>query len=658
VAAPSNSGALASGQDLTVQVTVSNDSSDSVESGTAQLSIGDTAFTSRSSLSDWFSDSGATSLTPRALASSPTTSLFAGESQPLTITVPAASVGLGVAGVYPITVTLVSGTTTVATSRSAIAWNPTNVNPVPVVVAAPLTVPTSADNTDFLSAAQLTKFTAPAGILTQQLGDFQQTNLAVGIDPRIIASIRVLGKSAPQSAKDWLTALEALPNETFPLQWADADLTAGLHAGLPTVLATEPLDYAINPSLFGPAPTPPTNGATPTPTPTATANPSVPSLPTSESLVAWNYTLPKLEWPAANSVVDADLPKLTASGISSIILQSTNIAPITSSAYAGASAQIGDTAVAVTDATLSDYLQTAIRASTHGEWLSSMTKLATGLDQLSVETPNGAPQMLLTLGPNWASDSLELSHSLADLYGKSWVSRGSLEQIKKATPTASKIVEKKESDFRNDRVKSMLTYEASTVAFSSAAANPQAVNSSRRLVLMSVLSNEWVAKSSAWDKASTKFNVESAAIVNSVQIVDSSAVNFLANQGSLPVTVSNKYTQAVTVLVTAKPASNQLYLEKKNSSISLTLNANEQRKALIPVHSVSNGKVIVRVTLYSSTGVQIGVTRSIEVNVHAGWETIGTLVFAALVFGIFGFGIVRNILKRRKGATEPENTQE
>jgi hypothetical protein len=38
------------------------------------------------------------------------------------------------------------------------------------------------------------------------------------------------------------------------------------------------------------------------------------------------------------------------------------------------------------------------------------------------------------------------------------------------------------------------------------------------------------------------------------------------------------------------------------------------------------------------------------VNVNAGWETTGTLIFAALVVGLFAFGIVRNIRKRRKAA--------
>jgi hypothetical protein len=48
-----------------------------------------------------------------------------------------------------------------------------------------------------------------------------------------------------------------------------------------------------------------------------------------------------------------------------------------------------------------------------------------------------------------------------------------------------------------------------------------------------------------------------------------------------------------------------------------------------------------------------------NINVQAGWETFGTLIFAALVVGIFAFGLVRNIRKRgRATAADPKPVEE
>jgi hypothetical protein len=57
--------------------------------------------------------------------------------------------------------------------------------------------------------------------------------------------------------------------------------------------------------------------------------------------------------------------------------------------------------------------------------------------------------------------------------------------------------------------------------------------------------------------------------------------------------------------------------------------------------------VVVDVSLSSKNGHAVGVTKSINTDVQAAWETVGTLVFGALVVGIFGFGIFRNIRSRR-----------
>ena len=123
---------------------------------------------------------------------------------------------------------------------------------VTVAIAVPLVVPASAE--EFLTAELLEQYTAEQGILTRELDAVFGRPVAIGIDPRIIASIRLLGSSAPASAVAWLQRLESAPNQTFPLGYADADVTLQTQAGSATVLAPETFDFAIDPALFATTP--------------------------------------------------------------------------------------------------------------------------------------------------------------------------------------------------------------------------------------------------------------------------------------------------------------------------------------------------------------------------------------------------------------------
>jgi hypothetical protein len=281
-----------------------------------------------------------------------------------------------------------------------------------------------------------------------------------------------------------------------------------------------------------------------------------------------------------------------------------------------------------------------------------MAKLTTSVDQISILSKGTAPLMLATLDRNWSNDARQLPHTLNVLYAQSLASQATLSRVMTATPITTTIANKPETATRTARVRAMLDAENQEVAFSSVSATPQALTSSRRLALLSLLSNEWSPNSTAWDTASTQFLTDTNNVVQSVQLVDSSTVLFLTDQGALPITVGNKLDQTVTVYITVRPETTQLSVDKKYSRVALTLDPESQRKAQVPVQSLSNGKVAVTVTLYALDGTAIGTTKSININVQAGWETVGTLIFGALVVALFGFGIFRNVRKRRKARGE------
>jgi hypothetical protein len=69
----------------------------------------------------------------------------------------------------------------------------------------------------------------------------------------------------------------------------------------------------------------------------------------------------------------------------------------------------------------------------------------------------------------------------------------------------------------------------------------------------------------------------------------------------------------------------------------------------VPVSAaVGNGDVVLRVTLFTLNGTPLGQPAPIDVSVRADWEGVGASIFAVLVVGFFGFGIWRNIVRRRR----------
>ena len=631
-------GDLGAGEDLRVFVTVANATSTATSAATATVSVATAPVSSRSSLADWFSGANKTNLAGKSTATAPVPGVLAGLSTGVQVGVPATSLPFAAAGVYPISVTVTSAGKVLGVARSAVAWNVTSTAPVPVAIAVPLTVP--AGESEFLTAAQLSTYTAPGGVLTRELGDVQNLGVAVGIDPRVIASIRILGKTAPQTAMDWLKQLQDLPNETFPLAWADADLTAPIHAGQKSVLETKGFDYAINPNLF-PATAPET-----TPTATPKPGPVAPVVPTNTSLVSWNYTMPLLSWPTENSVETSDLTVLGQAGITSLILSSTNVDQGGNSGLSGAPAKAGNTGIAVSDAVLSGYLRTAIQSTTRATSTEAMTELTTTLALVSLESGPTPRPVVLTLGRNWADADTNFERSVSEINSRSWTSTALLSTVFGDSPGQVKIVKRSEAPSRIALVESLLAGEQRVVAFAPIAEDPDALTAAIRLKLLSLLSNEWTART--WTPAADSFRTQMSKIVQSVQVDPSSPALALADQTSLPVKVSNDLDQDVTVQLSVRSTTTLVTIEKKYRLQSITVEAGSQSRVQVPIQALSNGKAQIVATLYSSTGVQVGKSVTIKVDVQAGWETIGTLIFAALVVALFAFGIIRNIRKRRK----------
>jgi hypothetical protein len=262
----------------------------------------------------------------------------------------------------------------------------------------------------------------------------------------------------------------------------------------------------------------------------------------------------------------------------------------------------------------------------------------------------GETQVLATIDRSILFAGGRLAETLSQLAVDSTVSMVPLSSIVAGAGTAATVVDAPQAADRVALASPMFDAERAEQQFASVAENPLAITAPRRLVLLSVLANQWQSNLAAWPSAARDFLSTSTDLVSSVEIVASSRINLLADRATLPIAVSNGLDQAVTVYISVRADSGLLAVE--SSRVKLVIEPNSQGKGQIPVQAISNGTVGLTMSLTSASGVPIGSQTRTEINVQAGWETPVVIVIAALIVAMFGFGIIRTILRRRKRAND------
>jgi hypothetical protein len=649
---PAAFGVLKPGEDLLISGTVSNGTSSLVAAGTASVSIDRTRVDTRRSLRNWLANAtdgdGPHATTEIYQTVSP--AIPAGETRTMYLVVPAGTLGLdpdpSAWGVRAIKVRIASAGSEAAAANSSIVWNPGGpFQPTRLSVVVPIGTPPA--TTGLISSQDLTAYTAPDGVLSKELDQAVDRRVALAVDPMVIASIRILGSSAPESARNWLDRLRAASNNTFALSYADADLAALSQSGTGALLA--PTDFTIDPKLF----------ATPlnTPTPSATADasggsspgattPSEPALPTSQTILDWKYTIPGVAWPQDDTVRAQDLTTFQQNKLTTTILSSNNVNYGDLDYTPSAAATVDGHAAVVADDTVSQLFRKAVLAPSTLAWQQAMTELSASIAMITWQRPDAATTLVATLGRNYPTDAFRLADTLTGLDSLPWIASSSLSAAASMTPISASVVNKPEDPSRLAQVTALITAESSVTTFSAVLQIPFLLTGPQRLNLLATLSNGW-AHDAAKSKTAFQQYVQSAVkTIDSVTIVESSSIIQPSDKISLPVTVRNDLSFPVDVIVTVHSPSGILHIV--HNRVPLTVEANSQAGARIAVQSVANGDVELRVSLTSTSGTPISTPSFVDVDVQAQWETAITVIIGALLLVVFGFGIGRNVAKRRK----------
>ena len=510
---------------------------------------------------------------------------------------------------------------------------------VGVAVVVPLVLP--ADTTGLATAEDLALYTAPLGFLTRELDAAIDRPVAIAIDPMIIASIRVLGVSAPVSATQWLERLAGASNQTFALTYHDADLTLATQAGSATVPEPQSFAFTMDPANFAP-----TTDSTDTPTPAPTVDPNqpvLPAMPSTREVLDWPYSLDGIAWPRADSVVSTDLPAIEASGYGTTIVSSSNLSREGS---AGSVVDVAGQKVVVSDSAVSAAFDAAVNAPNDDDWVSALAKLSDAVVAAGRAQSGGSPAVMASLNRFIPFAGGRLADTLSALASSAAVEAIPLSRAMAAPSSPATIADEAQAADRVSLVSTVLSAERDEQQFASVAKDPLAITAPRRLELLALLSNQWASNPAGWPSLADNYLTASASIVNSVEVVAASGINLLADRATLPVSVTNKLDQAVTVFISVRP--DTALLAVGSSRVKLVIEPNSQGKGQIPVQAISNGTVEITVSLTSSSGVPIGTPTRTQINVQAGWETPVVIVIAVLVVAMFTFGIIRSILRRRR----------
>lgn len=510
--------------------------------------------------------------------------------------------------------------------------------PVRLAIVVPIVVPegTSA----LLSSASLEQYTSGNGLLSRELEAVYNRPVAIAIDPLIIASIRVLGSSAPKSAVTWLNRLRSASNESFALSFGDSNLTLTTQAGASTPLSVESLDFALDSANFDGAVTAPTRSARPSPTPEALR----PTLPTTADLFDWPYSLADVAWPRERTVDAADLKSLATAKYTTAILASDNVSH---SAPTSSSVVVGSMRALISDDPVSGALRSAVAAPSAPRWNAAMANLHHVL--AASGSRYGGTTIFATLDRAVPVSASHLKETITSIAADSSIKLVGLSAARGTSPISVSIVGRHQPAAELAVVHKLLAALAAEQRFASVVEKPEAITSERRLRLLRLLSNQWDAAAPTWQTAANRFLADSRDLRNGVSVVTNGSFNLLADRGALPIAVRNDLDQEVTVFVNVRPRT--AILAVTDTSVKLVLEPHSQGSSQVPVQAISNGTVGVDISLADSTGQRIGSATTARINVQAGWETPAVVVFALLVFAVFGFGIVRRVLRRE----EPNN---
>ncbi len=518
-------------------------------------------------------------------------------------------------GVVGIDVEADSPEVTVTTARTSVVWAPTEVPAVAkFATIVPLVAP--ATSSSVLTAAELAALTKPGGFLDSQLSA-AATASAVAVDPRIVASVYRRGSSAPKGAVDWVAHLLALQGDSFWLQYADADFALEGQVGFASVL------HLSDDEVFGQA---------------------------AQSTASWwSPTLSNVLWAEPDTLTNASITAATSSAPLPTLIAGSGNLPSDGSPHA--SVAVGSPGSPSFDATvLDDNFTRAIRAAESAtsdeEWGAASNEAAA---YLAVIASNGGGHINGGFSRNlMGTRPYRTAQTLSFLASLPWAQQMSLLSSREYPSRPVVLTETPESSERIQGGTMVRANYAQLESYATAAMDTARPLADAARLVSPALSVAWTNPAADWSNALTRVGFETHDYINAVHFGETSNINMVGGQASIPITVVNGQPYDVTVVVHAVPSNPRLTV---GADQHVTISSESQGTVKIPVAArVGNGDVDLVLSLSTEGGQPFGENVRVPVSVRADWEGFGLGIMAILFVGLVATGVVRTI--RRRGSAE------
>ncbi|MGI6878532.1 DUF6049 family protein [Microbacterium sp. gxy059] len=614
--APTSRGVVTGGS-ASVRVEIANSSGEEIPESSVAISRGDRLGSARD-IDAWLDGSASTSLTE--LDSLDTETVGGGD-----VLGTSTSVDLGdiPSGVYPLHARF-DGANPATEARSLLIV--TGGDRPAVAMVMPITGPV--DTRGLFSADVLATLTGEDGLLSAQLDAVEGTAAVLAVDPAIPAAIRVLGEAAPASATEWLTRLETLPNDRFALQFADADVTAQLDAGLATPLGPAGLDAYLPGDV--------------------TEAPELDDL-----LDIGGQASSSIVWPAPGS---ADDDTLAAIGDARVLVPASSTvdgSPALGQSVLAYDDAAGDALLEAAQATSSFDRETALVAATAELWLGASETdgpLLVALDRMGSDELDTDAEGVTSpsTAPDVTADGLREAVQ-AGLRSPAFAPTG----LSDALAAGSGSVALREAPDDEERVAAVRRYQELAPAIwhiSTALERPELLRGQTRAEMLRFLSVGWTTNHDAWADRRVAFEAELARRGEAIDLQDPSPVHLLSPEADMPVWIRNDLPYPARVVIEAVPDDPRLSIEQRTEVIA---QPESSTRVTIPIEArVGSGDLVVHYALHAMTGEQIGPPRDMQVAVRAEWERIGVTVLVVLVVLLLGAGTYRQIHRRRRDRAE------
>ncbi|GHS85689.1 hypothetical protein AGMMS50218_03810 [Actinomycetota bacterium] len=634
---------LQPGEDLTVTATVRNDSTEEIAAPRASVRIHRFRLATRAELDSW-AQAGPTDTAGTVAGSTDLAGPLApGASAQVTVTVPAADIGLlrtpDAWGPRGIAVEITSGRLRLGLARSFLLWlSSDDVTQTRVSVLTPLVGPVTDPSAPSASGDGTSPSPEPTGSPSSAdpVARLRAVLSATSAHPEVSWAVdpALLAESADGSpaAREWLTALvSGTPGrDVLALPWSDPDLAALAHAD-----RADLLDVALT-------------------TAGSVADTGADAAAASAMASIWSGGRSTVLW-AADDVPDQQTATLAAGSSARALVvgpdamaadDSTDVTP---SGRAEISTSAGPLTALVPDATLSGLLEDPAAAQPGATAATSAQRMLAETAVLARERTSGVQHVLATTSRTWVPDVPVVRAELDALAAAPWVRLSPVSGLLGSSDdgidrTALPERDVHPDELSADEVGALGDAHAAVVSFATVVADPTSLLAGFDQEVLAPLSVAWRADPAGRSAAVAQVVADAADRRSGLSVLLNDQFTVISQSTQIRLAVASDLDQDATVRVQMVPRKACIQVTGPDEVVAA---AGAETTVTFDVRANANCDVTVDVTVTSTDGTVVAAPVDFTARVAPTIENVGTAVVGALLAIGLVVGVVRTARRGR-----------